>query len=419
VARLRAALLSRKSLYALVLVLALAGASASAAASGHRAGHPAAAKPKKHKRKPSGIPVPPRFVGMNAGGPLFGGAGVSTASQFDLMVASGVQTIRTVFDWSRAQPYESWADVPADQKSKFVDVGGVPTDFTATDQVVGLAAQRGLAVLPTVLYAPSWDQGKNPSGGAAPPARTAPYAAYLTALVQRYGPNGSFWQPHQPKLAIRKWQIWNEPNLTIYWAQPFARGYVQLLSAAHAAIKRADSGAKVVLGAITNVAWKDLGKIYAIRGARKLFDIVAVNGFTSTPKRVMQFLQLVRRAMNHLGDKRKPLMFTEMSWPSATGQSLEHFDWDTTETGQAQKVATVLPMLAAARKSLGLWAFYYYTWMAEEYQGAFDDFNFAGLVRYQPDEKIIDKPALAAFTRAALRLEGCRAKGLVATRCVK
>jgi hypothetical protein len=413
-------LIRRKSLYALAIVLALLTAGASAAASAtrhHGSRQPAkAAKAKKHL---AGTPVPSRFVGVNAGGPLLGGAGVSTSSQFDLMVASGVQSVRTVFDWSRAQPYASWADVPADQRGEFVDVGGVPTNFSITDEVVALASERRLTVLPTILYAPSWDQGSNPSGGAAPPARTAPYANYLTALIHRYGPHGSFWRSHHPKVAIRMWQIWNEPNITVYWPHPFAPTYVQLLRAAHDAVKRADPGAKVVLAAITNVAWRDLGKIYAIKGARKLFDVAAVNGFTSTPKNVVLFLQLVRRAMNHLGDRRKGLLYTEMSWPSAIGQSIKHLDWDTTEAGQARKIATVLPMLAAQRRSLRLHAFYYYTWMTEEYQGAFDDFNFAGLVRYQPNQKIIDKPALKAFKHAALRLEGCRKKGAVATRCFK
>jgi hypothetical protein len=132
---------------------------------------------------------------------------------------------------------------------------------------------------------------------------------------------------------------------------------------------------------------------------------------------VVQFLQFVRRAMNKSGDKRKPLLYTEMSWPSAQGQALEHFDWDTTEAGQARRISAVLPMLAAHRKALRLNAFYYYTWMTEEFQGAFDDFNFAGLVSYSPNGQVRDKPGLTAFQRAALKLERCRSKGPVATRC--
>jgi hypothetical protein len=392
-----------------VLALFLGGACASASARAHRG--------QRHPPRP----VPARFLGVNAGGPLLDPNGdVNPAQQFDLMVASGVGSVRVLFNWSAAQPYQSWSDVPAQKKSQFVDVGGVPTDFSATDQVVALATQRGLTMLPTVLYAPPWDQRQNPSGGLPPPSRVAPYASYLTALIDRYGPHGSYWHAHQPRRPIRSWQIWNEPNLTVYWTQPFARSYVALLRAAHAAIKRADRGAAVVLGAITNVAWRDLGKIYAIRGARRLFDVVAVNGFTSTPRRVIAFLRLVRHAMNRLGDRRKPVLDTEFSWPSAVGKSLEQFDWDTTEAGQARKITAALPMLAAHRSSLGLAGVFYYTWIGAEAQNSLDDFNFAGLLRYQPsDGQVVAKPALAAFKRAALALERCRQKGSVATRCVR
>ncbi len=192
-------------------------------------------------RPPAAAPVPPGFVGVNAGGPLFDGQ-VDITRQMDLMVSSGVQSIRVVIDWPKLQPYANWADVPSDQRSQYINAGGVPTNYTATDTLVRLAAQRGLSILPIVLYAPSWDAGKNPSGGFAPPARTAPYAQLLTALIDRYGPRGTFWRAAGPKLPIRMWQIWNEPNLSAYWPQPFAKSYVALLHAAHTAIKRADPG---------------------------------------------------------------------------------------------------------------------------------------------------------------------------------
>ncbi len=136
-----------------------------------------------------GTPVPAGFVGVNAGGPLFGTAGIDPAAQFDTMVASGVQSIRVVFDWSAAQPYKSWSDVPAAQRPNFVDAAGVPTDFRSTDQVVALASQRGLRLLPTVLLAPSWDAGTNPMGLLPPlrprPVRRLPHRADRTLRAQR------------------------------------------------------------------------------------------------------------------------------------------------------------------------------------------------------------------------------------------
>ncbi len=114
----------------------------------------------------------------------------------------------------------------------------------------------------------------------------------------------------------------------------------------------------MVVAALANRAWRALGQIYAIRGARKLVDAVAVNSFTQTPDGVITILQLVRQAMNRLGASQKPLYATELSWPSAIGQPVIHHDWDTTERGQRRKIAALLPMLAAKHKSLGLASFF-------------------------------------------------------------
>src|SRR5436305_8534028 len=60
------------------------------------------------------------------------------------------------------------------------------------DAFVGDAARAGIQVLPEVL-------GPEPgapkaTGGMAPPSDLPAFAAYATALVRRYGPDGSFWR---------------------------------------------------------------------------------------------------------------------------------------------------------------------------------------------------------------------------------
>ena len=369
--------------------------------------------------------VPQGFVGMDGDGPLFDPtAPLSLGNQLTQMVAGGVQSVRVAFDWAAAQPYESFSDpgyvalTPA-QKLEYTPVGGVPTDFTPLDQLVGLASQRGLTILPTVMYAPGWDAKHNHSGGLPIPSSSAPYAGFLSALVYRYGPNGSFWKanPGIRRVPIRRWQIWNEPNLAYYWPQPFASSYVTVLRAAHAAIKQADPGAQVVLGALTNFAWKSIGQIYRIRGARSLFDIVTVNGFTKTPAHVMLYLRLMRNALVHLGDANMPLIDTELSWPSALGKSPQHWDFNTTESGQARNIAAVLPMLAAQRVSLGLLGFYYYTWIGDEAPGS-PAFDYAGLLALR-NRRVVAKPALSVFTKGVLGLEQCRRVSNLATRCAE
>jgi hypothetical protein len=343
---------------------------------------------------------------------------IDFAAQLKTMVSSGVQSIRTAFSWAAAQPYRSDADVPADQKAQFTDVAGVPTDFHVTDMIVGDAARDRLTVLPTVLYTPAWDAVTNVRV-VATPRRYAPYAAYLTALIGRYGPRGSFWRanPQLPRVPIRSWQIWNEPNLSYYWKQPFASTYVAFLRTARAAVKQADPGAKIVLGALTNTAWKSLGQIYRVKGARRLFDVVSVNGFTRVPANVMLFMLFVRHAMSRFGDGTKPLLATEISWPSAKGQTHDRYDFITTRSGQAHDIAALLPLIGSERLALHLVGFYWYTWMGEETPDT-TAFNFSGLLAFR-DGKVTVKPALGAFRAGALALEGCRRKGAVATSCLR
>src|SRR5437764_1363420 len=97
-------------------------------------------------------PVPRGFVGVSVGSPLYPNP-VSTNdldNQLDLMVASGVETLRIGIDWAGIQPYKNWRKVPHAQHDQFVNVGGVPTNFASIDQIVGPAAQRGLTIMPLV-----------------------------------------------------------------------------------------------------------------------------------------------------------------------------------------------------------------------------------------------------------------------------
>jgi hypothetical protein len=362
--------------------------------------------------------VPQGFVGVDVDGPVYGlDNSVDFDNQVGSMVTNGVQSIRSAFNWAVAEPYPSWAKVPKVDRDEFVNVGGKPFSFSQTDTIVGSAAQHGVTVLPTVLYTPGWDARNNKQGPIDPPQRAAPYAGYLTALIGRYGPHGSFWKanPQIRKLPVRSWQVWNEENLTYYWPQPFAATYVALLRSAHAAIHKADPGAKLVLGALTNLAWRSITQLYGL-GARNLFDVASVNGFTAKPSDVILYMRFMRNAMDHNKDGHKPLLATEVSWPSAKGKSRQTFDFDTTEAGQARNIAALLPMIGADYKRLGLAGFYYYTWMGDEGDRSLA-FNFAGLLRFRKG-KVTVKPALAAFRNGALALEGCARKGSLATSCI-
>ena len=342
------------------------------------------------------------FVGMNLDGPLLD-PGVDLGPVFDQMQASGVQSVRTAFNWAIAQP---------------VPFG--PFDLHQSDRLVALAAAHGMTVLPIVMYCPPWAAVTPRDPGTIDvPADPATYAAYASALVHRYGPQGSFWTTHPglPRLPIHMWQIWNEPGFDFYWPQPFAPSYVPLLAAAHAAIKAADPTAQVVLPGFPDWAWQFLATIYEQGGGvQRDFDVVAAHPYTQSPVNVVRFLRLMRTEMRRYGDGAKPIMITETGWNSSVGHHpADTFCCQTTTAGQAAAVRSLLPVLGAHRAGEHLQAFYYYTWAGLDDDGGFS-FDFAGLFDDHLG-RLVAKPAYAAFRAGALALERCRRPGRLAGRC--
>ena len=84
---------------------------------------------------------------------------------------------------------------------------------------------------------------------ACPPRRMAAMGVFARKLVRRYGPRGSLWRqnPGVRKVPIKSWQIWNEPNLRIYWCgRPRARAYARMLRVVGKSIRRVHRRAEIV-----------------------------------------------------------------------------------------------------------------------------------------------------------------------------
>jgi hypothetical protein len=358
--------------------------------------------------------VPRGWLGVVADGPLTA-PGAAVGPEWDLMTTTGVEAVRTSFYWPDAQPYATFADVPADQAARFRDAGGVPTDFAALDAIVLAAASRGLPVLPVVYGTPPW-AGEVQGDPASAPRDPALFARFLTALVARYGPRGTLWQerPDVPRMAIRDWQVWNEPNLTRYWArQPFARSYVRLLRAADRALRRADPRSRTILAGLPNESWLALRSVYRA-GGRGAFDAVALHPYTGKPRNVVRLVELARREMRRARDRSTPVWVTELSWPAAEGRVDGTIGFETTDAGQASRLRSALRLLARERRRLGIGKVFWYTWLSAE--GGPNSFAYAGLRRIREGE-LISAPALDVFRRAAVRLEGCVKRAGDARRC--
>jgi hypothetical protein len=361
--------------------------------------------------------VPQNFVGVDMDGAVLDNPAVDLGSEMSRMVRNGVQTARTMFTWSQAQPYATFADVPPDQLTRYRDENGVPTDYSETDRQVTAAAKKRIAVLPVILVAPNWD-ARHPGNFASPPADPGPYADFMAALVRRYGPGGMFWTEH-PELAaqpIRYWQIWNEPNLKPFWSdQPFVADYVELLRASRVAIKDVDPNARIVLAGLPNRSWQALERIYQA-GGRSLFDVVSLHPFTQKVGGVKTILQRGRNVMAKYHDSRKPLWVTELSWTSSAGKTSVLYGNEETESGQAKKLTAAYAMLAKLRVKMRIGRVYWYTWLSRDMQDDYP-FDWAGLSRITSGGDVRAKPALRAYRKIALSLEHCKKKTTRADRC--
>jgi hypothetical protein len=360
--------------------------------------------------------VPPSFVGTVLDGPLFEPY-VNLQAELDQMVETGVGSVRVVVDWSSAQPYARWRDVPPDQMARFRNEGGVPTDYSLVDQVIAGAASRRMTILPIVLIAPNW-AARHPGNFNSPPKGTTSFARFAGALAKRYGPNGAYWaeNPAIPRRFVRDWQFWNEPSLTHFWSdRPWERDYVALVRAARAKVKAADSGARIVLAGLPNRSWPELEKVYKLK-ARNLFDVVAIHPFTARVSGVLKILRLNREVMRRYGDRKKPLWVTELSWTSARGQAAWTYGNETTERGQAKKLTEAYKMLAEHRSELKLQRVYWYTWLTLDSHPNYP-FDYAGLSRLEGDASITRKPAFTDMRAIALGLQHCKAKSGMADRC--
>jgi hypothetical protein len=350
------------------------------------------------------VPRAPRaFFGVMAD-PLVFGPPVGFERQSAAMRSAGVGSLRYAVYWDEIQPYGTAADVPESDRARFdARLAGRPADLSALDGVVATAARRGIDLLPVVLRAPEW-AAASPGDHGSPPRRVSDYARFVGALVARYGTRGSFWRqnPSLPRRPVRRWQVWNEPDITTYWsARPWARTYVKLLRAARKAIRRADPRAKVVLAGLTNRSWLDLRAVYKA-GGRGLFDVAAIHPFSGKVRNVVRIARYARREMRRAGDGRTPLLLSEVSWSSGAGQATHTYGWETSERGQASRLRAAATAFVRERVRLRLAGFYWYTWLSPA-PGSPESFDYSGLRRLDADGRVVDKPALAAFRSVARR----------------
>ncbi|HEX6458660.1 MAG TPA: hypothetical protein VF032_07075 [Thermoleophilaceae bacterium] len=343
--------------------------------------------------------VPQGFYGVVYDGAATNARPALQDTQFARMAKSGVESVRTVFSWADAQP-----------------VQGGATNFAATDQLVALAAQHGMSLLPVVIYAPPWAR-IDAADPASPPADPASYAEYLTELAARYGSSGTFWAEHPevPRRPILYWQVWNEPHLTLYWDHPrWQEGYGALLRAAHTALRRADPRSRVVLAGLTGTSWTALQSLYTRGKVRGQFDVAGLQTYTGTAQHLLLAVQLFRKVLARHGAARMPLWLTEMGWPAAKGRiHVPSYQRTivTNDAGMAKRLTAGYNLLARERRARNarVTRVYWYSWSSPYRRSSTPGtgiFRYSGLFRFNGGA-FATKPAFSAYVRSAREHEGC------------
>lgn len=198
-------------------------------------------------------PYPVKLTaGISAGGGLQYLTDADRTSYFDSLEELGVEWVR--FDFA-------WWDIQQDGPSSY--------SWSKYDAVVTEAQSRDINVLGMIGYTPDWARPTGCDDDKCAPEDPKTYASFVAEVVQRYKAEG-----------VSHWEIWNEPNNTVFWKpKPNVKDYAALLSLSYAAAKKADPAATIISGGLSpatntndNIAPVDFTQALYAEGAGKSFD---------------------------------------------------------------------------------------------------------------------------------------------------
>jgi hypothetical protein len=155
-----------------------------------------------------------------------------------------------------------------------------------------MALQAPQAATPAGLYAPVF-VGNGPASDAPGAGRSInsdnPWARFVFSAVGRYKPGGVLAQVYgwPAGVGVTHWEMWNEPDLNIFWDSSLA-DYARLLKVGYLAAKHADANAQIIFGAVANFQkpnfYRDVLNIYAgdsLAPSQAFFhDILATHSYS-------------------------------------------------------------------------------------------------------------------------------------------
>ncbi|HUG16664.1 MAG TPA: hypothetical protein VMM78_16790 [Thermomicrobiales bacterium] len=185
------------------------------------------------------------------------------------------------------------------------------------DDLVNQYVAQGLAPYGMLAYSVGWASGGGGSNMVlGPPTDLDAWENYVFQTVNRY------------KDRIHAWEVWNEPDVAMFWngrdgGDPVY--YAEMLRRAYSAVKRADPSAIVLNGGVTGTArGANFLQRLLDQGAAGYLDVIGIHGYISDdgfehniyPDLIWP---LISQARERAG---KPLWVTEVGWNSGCSGNL-------------------------------------------------------------------------------------------------
>lgn len=223
-------------------------------------------------------------------------------------------------------------------------------DWLFWDDFVRIAVEEyGITLIPYVCYMPRWNSTKPEDNNwfwNYPPVDPGQFGEFMKALVTRY------------KKYIKTWELWNEPDIWVYW-QGTPEQFAGMIRIGAQAVKEADPKARVVLG---GVAYSEefLAKMFRDYGLSPWIDVVNMHNYFETwsPRPVEDIddhIAAVSEVIRQYG-RQQPLWMAEVGYSTfRQGRKVSNdytawYDYEHTPDYQAVDLFKRLSLIVSTEK---------------------------------------------------------------------
>jgi len=233
-------------------------------------------------------------------------------------------------------------------------------DFSRYDSFVDKALQEGKKIVVVLAYASQWITEEFGNDIYIPGRYIPQYLNYVEALVTHY------------KGKIDAWNIWNEPNLNMFW-KGTDQEYIELARQAAQKIRETDPDAYIIGGSFSRTPRSLILKMNK-EGAMENLDALSFHPYALSPRWTMKVCDNFIKTMsdiNFTGD----ILVTEMGFPTGG-----YYPTRVSLKNMPSYVVKTIAGCAARGTRMFLWYQFKDRYNYNEVQNKHNSGNFFGLV---------------------------------------